>query len=107
MPQYIYDEAGKIIGYKTSGNADIMFPFSNAGYILSASLMAALCAVETGLSRSAVLSALPKPICFFANYSGTYDQDLNEEYDYLSAYIKPKTNHAYSKLTVSNVVATA
>ena len=28
MPQYVYDEAGKIIGYKTSGGADTVFPFS-------------------------------------------------------------------------------
>ena len=29
MPQYVYDEAGKIIGYKTSGGADTVFPFSS------------------------------------------------------------------------------
>ncbi len=140
MPQYIYDETGKIIGYKTSGNADIMFPFSNAGYILSGTVISIQHTAAASTSSYAYLPLKNIRHLRFnysftnyyesanitlvgpngsktvaassggyngANYSGTYDQDLNEEYDYLSAYIKPKTNHAYSKLTVSNVVATA
>ena len=42
-----------------------------------------------------------------SNYSGTYDQDLDKEYDYLLASIVPKTNQAYSGLAISNVVASA
>ncbi len=29
-PEFIYDESGKIIGYKTQGGADTVFPFSEA-----------------------------------------------------------------------------
>lgn len=32
MPQFIYDETGKITGYKSPGGADTVFPFSRGLY---------------------------------------------------------------------------
>lgn len=81
QPDFVYDETGKITGYKTKAGADTVFPFKS-GYTVSdlktftsGTLKSAQTWVDTGFSGD-----VNKIIATYGQFSGTVNGNTRSAY---------------------------